>query len=406
VLAAHRFFWPDTPAYASILRRIGENWVADGHAVEVVSAQPSYNAGPGQPSEPARENLNGLLVRRTALPPERSRRSLARKINFGLFPLKLAFHILTNRRYDLVMVSTFPPVVMGIVTAVAARLRGARFVYHCMDIHPEGGRLAGEFGRPWVYRLLRALDSQTCRMAERVVVLSEDMRRTLQSRPRPISSDVIDVRPNFVIPSYADEIKGQPPGVVAGVPLEHGERFRILFAGNIGRFQGLDGLLEGVIALPEKESVELIFVGDGAARAALEDKASSAGPDRVRFVGQQPIASTERLVRSADLCVVSLMPGVYRCAYPTKTMTYLHEARPLLAIVEDESVLSRQVREEELGVAVPPGETERLTRELSELINDPQRLTRMKVACQRIYERDYAEARSMEYWSRLARELS
>ena len=46
------------------------------------------------------------------------------------------------------MASTAPPVVVGFAAALGARLTGGRFYYHCMDIHPEIGRLSGEFEEP------------------------------------------------------------------------------------------------------------------------------------------------------------------------------------------------------------------------------------------------------------------
>jgi hypothetical protein len=46
---------------------------------------------------------------------------------------------IVRKRYDVIMVSTSPPVLAGWFVAVAAKLSGARFIYHCMDIHPEIG---------------------------------------------------------------------------------------------------------------------------------------------------------------------------------------------------------------------------------------------------------------------------
>ena len=72
ILAAHRYFWPDSPPYAVMLREIGRAWVADGHSVSVVSSQPSYKQGSVAPA--AGTNAAGpderFRVRRLRLPHE------------------------------------------------------------------------------------------------------------------------------------------------------------------------------------------------------------------------------------------------------------------------------------------------------------------------------------------------
>ena len=41
-LAVHRYYWPDTPPYASMLRTIAAEWTGAGHPVDVLTSQPSY----------------------------------------------------------------------------------------------------------------------------------------------------------------------------------------------------------------------------------------------------------------------------------------------------------------------------------------------------------------------------
>ena len=42
ILIVYRYFWPDTPPYATMLRDISR-WLAEaGHDVEILTAQPSY----------------------------------------------------------------------------------------------------------------------------------------------------------------------------------------------------------------------------------------------------------------------------------------------------------------------------------------------------------------------------
>ena len=78
-----------------------------------------------------------------------------------------------------------------------------RQVYHCMDLHPEIGRLSGEFANPVAYRILARLDAATMRRATAVVVLSEDMARSVARRD-PALADKVVVLNNFALPQFGD----------------------------------------------------------------------------------------------------------------------------------------------------------------------------------------------------------
>ncbi len=158
ILFTHRYFWPDSPAYATMLRTIAEHVAAQGHEVEVFASQPSY----GEHSRAApRERVGGIAIRRVAVFHERKGSPLARGLNVAIYCARLFAHVLRSRP-DIVTAATFPPVLAGWTASLAAKLVGARFIYHLQDVHPEvsvysGGRL----GRGFLLRFLRSLDNQT-----------------------------------------------------------------------------------------------------------------------------------------------------------------------------------------------------------------------------------------------------
>ena len=93
-------------------------------------------------------------------------------------------------------------------------------------------------------------------------------------------------------------------------------------------------------------------MGDGAARADLVSRAESFPTGARASVTVLPHASSadaRELMRTADLGLVTLQPGVIRLAYPSKTMTYLSEGLPLLVGVEADSELATTVRAEGIG---------------------------------------------------------
>jgi len=344
IVLGHRFFWPDAAPYGLILRSMAETLADAGHDVTVVTSQPGYRSTERRPK---REDTDGVRVIRMAVLPEIRLRPVARAVNALRYALFLFFHIVWIRP-DLAMASTFPPVIAGASARIGARLTGARFVYHMQDIHPEVSLLGRPGGRPGLaLRLLRAIDNRTLSRADAVIVLSEDMADTVRARGVPIDRLEIVENPMLAV-----------PGAHSGSPSElakPADVFRIIFAGNLGRFQNLERLVEGVMAAAEVDpAIELLLLGDGAAAAGL--KARWQGHPQVRFWPFLPFEQAREVIAAADLGLVSLSPEVFRVSSPSKLATYLGLGLPALVLVEPESRLARMVEENGLG-AVPASDT-------------------------------------------------
>ncbi|WP_200861831.1 glycosyltransferase family 4 protein [Marinobacter sp. EN3] len=389
VLAIHRYYWPDTPPYASMLRAIVKQWVSDGHEVDVLSSQPSYKVCVENRRQPRRESVDGAQVVRMRLPPE-SGRPVIRILNALRFGVGIFWRAVIRKRYDVIMVSTSPPVLGGWFAALAAKLSGARFIYHCMDIHPEIGRISGEFSNPKVFNLLSKLDSWACAQARPVVVLSQDMADSLTGRKSGTIPDTFVIN-NFSLPSDVDE--------VAELPFEWPKaRFVLIFAGNIGRFQGLDALIDAMIALKSRSDIHLLMMGEGVEKDRLTEKARHAGAN-VTFVGHQSVQTAKAAMARAGAGFVSLLPELYRFAYPSKTMTYLEQGCPVLVAVEPSSCLARDVVESGSGLAVPAGDADALSEALIKMAESQERLSEMRQRALDLSSQAFATDVVLARWS-------
>ena len=399
VLAIHRYYWPDSPPYASLLRAITATWTDHGHQVDVLTSQPSYKPELANARRPAVEHLDRTTVRRIAMKPDRSGRG-RQLTNMVRFPLLVAWHVLRGPRYDVVMCSTAPPVLLGAAVSWAARRRGARFVYHCMDLHPEIGVLSGQFSNPIVRKVLTLLDRGACRRAAVVVVLSGDMRASLLRRDPGLAGRIV-VLNNFELPDF-DAAESTSP--LAPDP----DRLRIVFTGNIGRFQGLESVVRAVVEDDGLAHVQLVLMGEGGAKQELRELIRAATEDRRERVVLLPHGTpgeARALAGTADLGLVSLVPGVIDYAYPSKTATYLSASLPVLVVVEQSSELARMVVENAIG-AVLPRDTEGMRQVLHELGSDRQRLAGMRVRAGEVWAKELAAEELLPRWTELLERLA
>lgn len=382
-----------------MLRSIGEKLSDDDFEVSVLSSQPSYRGG-GDKSCPAREQLNGMEIHRMSSPIPTGVNGALDFANMLLFTLRVFVFILFGNKYDFIMISTSPPVMAGFAVSLASRIRRSRYLYHCMDIHPEIGRISGEFRQPALFSFLRRLDALTCKYAARVVVLSKDMEQAIRARGHGQDARVSVIN-NFSIPDFDDKKYIVPPEFA-----KSSNKFRIIFAGNIGRFQGLESFVDAMKELGGRQDVEFVFMGSGKALAHLRQRTEGLCDESIRFFPQQPLGVAKAVIEDADLCVVSLIPGVIRYAYPSKTMAYLAQGKPLLVSVEPDSDLAKLVVEEGVGAVVTPGCAKQVSDAIIRFLDDleyrQQVVANAKARGPGLFEEDKAMAAWSELYSQLA----
>lgn len=359
VLLTHRFFAPDTSPYGLILKQIALELVSAGFEVSVFTSSPSY--GDGSSIVPKLECINGVNIFRTWVLHESKKVIFIRLANVVLYCFPLFFHILKTKP-DVVFAGTFPPVIAAWFASFAAKIIGAKFIYHVQDIHPEISIFSGSLSHQNILsRVLFALDNQSLQRADKIVTLSEDMSLTLKDRnhenlplviinnpPLEVKYDLLSIPPELIKPS----------GVV-----------RVVFAGNIGRFQNLSLLAEGISqCFRSHPELELLFLGDGVMVDQLKSRWSS--NPQVLFWPYLPFSIACNVIRNCDVGLVSLAPNMYRVAYPSKVSTYLALGLRLLALVERDSQLAKDLEVNGHGVVPKSFSIDSISQALDRLLSE------------------------------------
>lgn len=343
VLAIHHSYHPLGGAPSTNGQAVAEALVGEGDAVTVLTALP-----PGHRDLKRRETINGVSVIRVATPKKRKGSLAVRGIDGIAFVLSVLWHLVRRpRSYDLVIVSTFPPVILATVVRWLARFGLFQYAYHLQDLNPEAALVSGVMERSWKTDLLSWLDRRNREQAAVNVVLSEDMAATL------VAQGIEPAR----IATVNNFIAGNRERADLPFELAKGEdKFRVLFAGNLGLVQGLENVVEAARQMEGSASVEFVFVGSGAGEERLRKKAATAPPGRIEFLPPQKEEIAHEMMRDADVGLVSIMPEIHTAAYPSKTSAYLEAGCPLVVIADLDSELARMVRESGAGVAVAPGD--------------------------------------------------
>src|SRR5450631_2911652 len=256
VLLVEQYFFPEGWGGAEIPRDIAIGWREAGFEVDVLCGKDQYTPMAEQASEdPASRGIGILRVPRLFSGPIH-RLKLIRIVWFCIcaFP-RLLFH----RDVDLYVTQTNPLLIVPTV-AVAASLRRKPFIIIAQDLYPEALFASGLANSNSVFgRTLRRLFSWAYRRANRVVALGPFMRRRILEKG--VAADRICTISNWATGDIrVVDVRENPLRREWGL----GDRFVVLYSGNMGVGHEFETLLRGVRrAAADGAKVVAVFIGGG-----------------------------------------------------------------------------------------------------------------------------------------------
>ena len=331
LLVINQYYEPDIAATGVLLTQLCESLAAIGSDVRVVTAQPSYTES--GVVAPERETRNGVDVYRISLGQSLGRVSMRARV-CGYFKFlyrsrKLAKKLSRERRPDLVITVSNPPLIERVGRSVA-KSSGATWVHIIHDIHPDVLLAGGQIRLPpTVATAWKRLSSRALRRADRLVVLSENMKRNLVET-KGVEAEKVEVINLWAVPDVGQ--LPDPRGVRQrfDIPEDH---LLLIHTGNIGIIHGLEAVIEAA-ALTQDAPATYLLVGDGAMKADLEARAQELNLSNVRFLPYQSQEDFLKLLAASDVCLVSLREGMERYALPSKTFTYLAAGKPIAGLLQ------------------------------------------------------------------------
>ncbi|MGJ8648949.1 MAG: glycosyltransferase family 4 protein [Opitutaceae bacterium] len=307
---------------------------------------------------------------------------------WSVYTLRFLWLIL-SRRWDLVVVTTNPPLcawVMGLV----ARLLHRPYLLIQYDIYPDVlARMGGLSPQSFIYRMLERLSACSMRNASAVVTLADDMAERLREH------GIDDEMPLHIIPNWADTTVYCPePKESNHFAQEHDliGKFVVMYSGAFGATHDIDSMLKAAELLSDLPDVLLLLVGKGTRQHEIEAEVKRLGASNVKLLPWQPLEAVPLSLAAADCHIVTLDAPYAGISFPSKFYTSISVGAAIMAIASEETALGQTVRDSEIGYVIPPGKPEKMAEAIRELHSDPQRALDMRQRSRQLAEDYYDEA--------------
>lgn len=350
ILLLTQYFSPEQFFKGAIF---AQELVRQGHRVEVLTGFPNYPGGKLFPGYRLRflqrETIDGINVIRVPLYPSHDSTAFRRMANYLTFAFSAAIigpWVVTKPD---VIYAFHGHATIGLPASAIGLIRRAPVVLDVQDLWPDTVVASGMLPR-WLKPIVPMLEGWCqfiYRRAGRIAVLSNGFKATLVSRGVPESK----VR---VIPNWADEVQ------VKTGPLDPAEeallagKFNVVMAGNMGKMQGLDVVLDAATVLATQEpTVQFVLVGSGVEQQRLEQRVSSLGLTNVLFFPRRPLNTIGFLLNRADALLVHLKDDpLFAITIPSRIQSYLAVGRPILCGVRGNG--TEMVQEAGAGLCFEP----------------------------------------------------
>lgn len=271
------------------------------------------------------------------------------------------------------------------VVALISRLRKKRpFELNILvhDVFPENTAPAGLKLPKIAYGILKNLFDKAYSRADQLIALGRDMKRVLERKVERFEN-----HPKVsIIENWADL------DIVSPMELEkHPDKFVLEYAGNLGRVQGLQAMIED-IQKAGNDKMKFHLWGTGAEENSLKDYVSNHGMNNIVFHGAYLRSKQSEVINSCDLALVTLAEGMFGLGVPSKTYNIMAAGKAVLFIGEPNSEIGLLVKEKQIGYVFEPSDREGIVKFLSAL--SPEKcieFAEMGKRARKVAETEYAK---------------
>lgn len=371
ILVLCQFYYPEYVSSATLPYEMSVDLVKEGFSLDVLCGYPKEYSE--QQKIPKKEIINGISIKRIRYLQMNRKGKIGRLVNYFSFICSVGVHLFSHRKYKSIIVYSNPPI-LPMIAVIANKLFKTKIIYVCYDIYPELALLLGGVqSGSMIEKVMNRINHSLFNRVSKVVALSHEMKGYLLANKPELTSDQVEVIPNWYEESkdtkeiYNAQFKN----------LRKSYRTIVVYAGNMGICQDMETIFGAIEKLKEHQDILFCFAGHGAKQNALKERAKIKSLKQAIFFDFLTGIDFIDLLKIADCYLVSLEKGVEGLSVPSKTYSYLAMGRPVIAIMNQETDIARDLKRTRSGFSIEQGEKEALIQYILALDSDKQKVKEM-----------------------------
>lgn len=372
VLNLNAYYRPEQTSGSRLGKDLSEALTKKGHTIELYTPTPTRGVSDEVRAEYKKAKkheteLDGALqIHRFSLYRE-GKNPIGRALRYAIMELQLFWCALRAKDVDLLPVSSTPPI-HGLLAVALKKTKKIPYIFTVQDMFPESLVSTGMTKRgSLLWKIGSWVSNVTYRNAAHIVVISDRMKKTLINKGVP--EDKISVIYNWIDTEETHPVSREENPLFDEFGLDR-EKFYITYAGNLGHSQNVEILVDCAEALKEEKEVQFVLFGSGSEKEKLEKRIRESGLDNILLFPMQPPEKVSQVYSLGDASFVICKKGVGEGAFPSKAVSIMATATPIIASFDLDSDLCRIVEEEKLGLCADAEDSSGATEAILALYRD------------------------------------
>lgn len=302
---------------------------------------------------------------------------------------------LKEEHFDLVLYAT-PPVTFANVVRFCKKTYGCASFLMLKDIFPQNAVDIGLFGSGSpIHRFFRNKEKKLYDLSDVIGCMSEGNIRYLRDHNPRIPVNRIINFPNTI---------KVPPLKERDLKFITGRKLRLVFGGNLGKPQAVDHLMRVVKydKSPIYNKVEFVFVGNGSETDLVRKTCESV--QNARFIDYLPPDEYNNIMDNCDIGIVSLDVRFTIPNYPSRVLSYMAMAKPIIACTDPNTDIKELLtKEADCGLWCRSDDVEGFWKCIEEMMDEKKRNT-MGMNGRRYLEENFDVSRSVRILEEVMKE--
>lgn len=394
VLILCQYFYPEYVSSATLPTQMAEDLVKKGLNIDVICGWPYEYSESHKIVK--KERYHGIKIRRLKYAQFDNKSKMGRLVNF--FSLFTMFLINMPRmlKYDHILVYSNPPI-LPFIPDLLHRIFKKKYSFVAYDIAPDNAIKTGAT-KPgsMIDKVMKYINKHVYKNAEHVIVLGTEMKNYILENK--ISNNENNIH---VIPNWYDEKSLNKSNVYNETFKNIKSKYKkiLLYSGNMGQLQDMETVMQFLKGVKDNKEIATILCGHGKKKELVEDFIKKNKIDNAYMYDFLTGTDYSDVLNIADCCIVSLVPEGIGLGVPSKNYGYLAAGKPLIAIMDKETDIVKQLRDYHAGVHISNQDYQSMIDFVEN--NSRQELENMGNNAYRMYKENYTRKLSVDKYYNL-----
>lgn len=340
-------FSPDGVSTAYLYNDIALGLLENEFEVVVLTTTPHYNLIETEiTKQPLSKKMFGLYftssfngIKVYHVPLKKYRSTLKRIFSFVYWHLASLFVALSIRNINYV-ISPSPPLSIGFISLLIAKIKGAKSIYNVQEIYPDLLINQGSLKSKFIIDILKLVEKLIYEKSAAVTTIDNVFYSILS--PRFNIAGKLHIIPNFVDTDLYTPMKNKVE--LPSFFKQTDDKIIIMYAGNIGFFQDWDPVLFAAKELA-KTNIEFWVIGEGVQKDFLEKEVQKQHLMNIRIFPYQNRELMPLINNYADIHFIVINPKMEQEGFPSKVYTIMACAKPLIVVSGENTPLHNFLRD-------------------------------------------------------------